>query len=329
METSTAQENYKNSIHGEIGNLMVMAETAVEATNWEEALQFYNKALEKDITNSDAWLGKGIAIVYTSTVGDIKTKEAIAYWKNAIKHSPNSEAMGKRVAKEINSVVNGFYPVIENHYLKFHDLNNSFQELVSKFIVLESALGYAIQLDNSKIEYLLTGFFLCRRVVLIPDNQAVESSGKALADGLMGQFSSNKYSRKSALKNAGEEFSKAQSRKKEIEKASYAINRLMNEYISKIITLDPSNKEINDWKNKLKLATSEKQEKEAKQKYYYYLGGGGLIGLFSVSLLFNFLKKTTSLSEDKEIAQLFVFLGLGLGALIGHYVHKSRFKKSI
>jgi predicted negative regulator of RcsB-dependent stress response len=54
VETEKAQENYKSSTSGEVGNLMMMAETAVEATNWEEALQYYNKALEKDITNSDA-----------------------------------------------------------------------------------------------------------------------------------------------------------------------------------------------------------------------------------------------------------------------------------
>ena len=51
---------------------MAMAETAIEATNWEEALQYFNRVLEKEITNSDAWLGKGIAIVYTSKIGEIK-----------------------------------------------------------------------------------------------------------------------------------------------------------------------------------------------------------------------------------------------------------------
>ncbi len=55
IEQEKAQENYKASTTDEVGNLMMMAETAVDATNWEEALQYYNKALEKDITNSDAW----------------------------------------------------------------------------------------------------------------------------------------------------------------------------------------------------------------------------------------------------------------------------------
>jgi len=43
IEQEKAQENYKSSTTGEIGNLMMMAETAIEATNWEEALQFLIK----------------------------------------------------------------------------------------------------------------------------------------------------------------------------------------------------------------------------------------------------------------------------------------------
>ena len=168
IEQEKAQENYNTSTTGEVGNLMMMAETAVDATNWEEALQYYNKALEKDIANSDAWLGKGIAIVYTSKIGDIKTKEAIAYWKNAIKHAENADAIGKRVAKEINTVVNSFYPTIENHYIEFSGLDNSYQELVSRFATLESAQDYATQLDKEEISYPETGYELSKRVIELP-----------------------------------------------------------------------------------------------------------------------------------------------------------------
>ena len=117
IEMQSSKDFYKENISGETGNLMAMADTAIDATNWEEALQFYNRVLEKDITNSDAWLGKGIAIVYTSKIGELKTTEAIAYWKNALKHAPNKDAMGKRVAKEINKVVNYIPYCFVNYYL--------------------------------------------------------------------------------------------------------------------------------------------------------------------------------------------------------------------
>jgi len=63
FELEQAKSNYDKSAHSETGNLMTMAETSIEATNYEEALSYFNRVLEKEITNSDAWLGKGIAIV--------------------------------------------------------------------------------------------------------------------------------------------------------------------------------------------------------------------------------------------------------------------------
>lgn len=164
IEQEKAQENYKTATTGEIGNLMMMAETAIEATNWEEALQFYNQVLTKEITNSDAWLGKGIAIVYTSKIGDIKTKEAIAYWKNAIKHAENSEAMGKRVAKEINVAISSFYPTIQNHFLQFKDLEDSYLDLFSKFLSLEDAINYSTLIDKSNLVSYENGYVLCQSV---------------------------------------------------------------------------------------------------------------------------------------------------------------------
>jgi len=240
IEQEKAQENYKASTTGEVGNLMMMAETAVDATNWEEALRYYNKSLEKDITNSDAWLGKGIAMVYTSKIGDIKTKEAIAYWKNAIKHAENADAMGKRVAKEINTVVNAFYPAIENHYIEFSGLDNSYQELVSRFATLESAQDYATQLDNDNITFHETGYALCKRVIDLPKKYASAAHSSALAEGIVGQFTSNEYSRRSAANDAKGKMNQANARKKEIASAAIIIEQIQVKYISSIKRINPN-----------------------------------------------------------------------------------------
>jgi len=236
VETEKAQENYKSSTSGEVGNLMMMADTAIDATNWEEALSFYNQALTKDVTNSDAWLGKGIAIVYTSKIGDIKTTEAIAYWKNAIKHAPNSEAMSKRVAKEINKVVNAFYPAIENHYIQFHDLDNSYQELVSRFATLENAQDFATQLDSKNLSFFETGFLLCQRVLELPKKYASNAMSGAIFDSLKAGLQNNKY----AQKNANSNFQSANNRSIEIVNAAKVILVIQDKYLSSIKSINPS-----------------------------------------------------------------------------------------
>ena len=246
IEQEKAQANYKSSTTGEVGNLMMMAETAVDATNWEEALQYYNKALEKDITNSDAWLGKGIAMVHTSKIGDIKTKEAIAYWKNAIKHAENPDSMGKRVAKEINSVVNAFYPVLENHYIDYKNIENSYKDLVSRFSILESAQDYATQLAEFNIVLCETGYNLCKRVIDLPQKYASSDYGSAIAEGIIGQFSTNEYSRKYAADEAREKMNLANKRLAEINSASLIVEGLKQKYAAIISKVDPNHFAVNE-----------------------------------------------------------------------------------
>jgi len=235
IELETGKSNYQTTMKSETGNLMAMAETAIEATNWDEALQYFNRVLEKDITNSDAWLGKGIAIVYTSKIGELKTTEAIAYWKNALKHSANQEAMEKRVAKEINTVVNTFYPIIENHFIQYKDLDNSYNELVAKFVTLEKAQDYATQLDNGNIVYFETGNILCKRVIQIPMSYASSDNTAALTEGVIGAVQQNKYK----VANASEARRIAKERKNEIKRASNIVREIEKKYINGIIRINP------------------------------------------------------------------------------------------
>lgn len=233
IEQEKAQENYKTATTGEIGNLMMMAETAIDATNWEEALQFYNQVLIKEITNSDAWLGKGIAIVYTSKIGDIKTTEAIAYWKNAIKHSENSEAMGKRVAKEINNVVQTFFPNILNHYLEFSSLDNSYVDLANRFLILETAMDYAIQICPDESELFQTGYDLCETVVKAPAASASSAQYAAAGAMVFNALAGNKYSAKSNE----DDWRKANERKKQIHVFGTKIQVVQNKYLDGLIRL--------------------------------------------------------------------------------------------
>ena len=179
-------------------------------------------------------------MVYTSKIGDIKTKEAIAYWKNAIKHAKNADAMGKRVAKEINTVVNAFYPAIDNHYIEFSGLDNSYQELVSRFATLENAQDYATQLDNDNITFHETGYALCKRVIDLPKKYASAAHSSALAEGIVGQLSSNKYSRRSAANDAKGKMNQANARKKEIASAAIIIEQIQVKYISSIKRIKPN-----------------------------------------------------------------------------------------
>ncbi|MDB4213195.1 tetratricopeptide repeat protein [Flavobacteriaceae bacterium] len=164
IKIEVASKIYQKDTDGELGGLIDLSLTAIDAGNWIEAISYFNQILQKDPKNSNAWLGKGIATVNTSKIGDLKIKEAISYWKNAITHSENIESMSKRVSKEIHSTVKSFYPILENHFVKFVSVDSTYGDHLNRYILLNSALDYANQLDPKNLEIIKTGIKLSYRM---------------------------------------------------------------------------------------------------------------------------------------------------------------------
>src|SRR5690606_30928851 len=183
------------------------------------------------------WLGKGIAMVYLSKIGDLKIKEAIAYWKNAIKYASNQEAMSRRVAREIDEAVNKFYPVLENHFSKFQHLDNSYVDLVEKFVILETAQDYAVQLSSNDVKYSITGYNLCKRVIELPKAFASIDEWSGTIGEVAGAISKDYL----LQKKSEEKKRQAQELNEQVKKASELVYPLQNKYIRNIRRIDPSN----------------------------------------------------------------------------------------
>ena len=159
-----AEAQFAEVKNSKFGGTLLIAETAQEGGSYTEALNYYNKVIEQQPDFADAWLNKGTCTVRTSKIGDLKIPEAISSWKAAIKFAKNPDAMKKRVALEINNAVTDFYPVLERHYLEFHSLDNSLSEHGSRFMLLESALSLAMEL-NPTITICKNGISLCDEFV--------------------------------------------------------------------------------------------------------------------------------------------------------------------
>jgi len=98
-----AEAQFSEVKNSKFGGTLLIAETAQEGGSYSEALNYYNKVIEQEPTFADAWLNKGICMVRTSKIGDLRIAEAISSWKAAIKFSKNPAAMKKRVATAINN----------------------------------------------------------------------------------------------------------------------------------------------------------------------------------------------------------------------------------
>jgi len=198
--------------------------------------------------------------------------------------------MGKRVAKEINEVVNKFYPSLENHFIQFKDLDNSYGELVNKFVVLEKAIDYATQLDSTNIKYCETGSALCTRVIQIPKQYTLADEGAAWAQGIIGAVQDNKYKKQDAVQAR----QKAKDRQQEIYSASLSIIHLEKKYFNKISLLNPKHDIVLAY-NKHLLFNKEKNEATKKankleMKYGPIFAGIGLVLWLILQLTTDFLK---------------------------------------
>ena len=159
-----AEAEFSEVKQSKFAGALMIAETALEGGSYEEAINYFNKVIEQEPSFADAWLNKGICMVRTSKIGDIKIPEAISSWKAAIKFARNPDAMKKRVGLQINNVVADFYPILEKHFLKFSNTDGSMQEHYERFLLLESALSLALEL-NPATTIAKSGVFLCDQFV--------------------------------------------------------------------------------------------------------------------------------------------------------------------
>lgn len=277
IELQQSKDYYFEIVKSEFGNFLMMAETAEEATNYEEATKYYNKILEKDTSYSDAWLGKGNCLIYSSKIGDIKMKEALTYWKNAIKFAQNQEPMKLRVGKEINNVIQTFFPNLLNHYNDFSGLDDSYLDLATRFLILEQGIDYACQICPDEAEFFQTGFDLCEEVIKAPGASATSAQYAAAGAMVFNQLAGNKYSAKSS----GADWAKANERKQQIFKFSNSIKEVKLKYLDGLIRLGvKSESERIDLKPKTVTQDDRALMSEIKKKYVI----SAVIFMFSIFL---------------------------------------------
>lgn len=175
-----AEAQFNEIRNSKFAGTLLIADTSREGGSFEEAITFYNKIIEQEPTFAEAWLNKGICMLQTSKIGDIKTAEAMSSWKAAIKFAKHPDAMKKRVAKEIGAAVTIFYPVLESHYKQFSTLDNAYAEFVGSFLKLDGALALAVELWPKNPDLCTTGIALCDAVLAAPVDAGAANAGSAL-----------------------------------------------------------------------------------------------------------------------------------------------------
>lgn len=139
-------------------NLLGMARTASSAGNQSEAEIYFNRVLEIDPTISEAWVGKGKAAGWLSTIAHMRFSEMLIAFGHAIATAPaaQKEYQSKECLNEVNLLVVTLYGMARKHLIEFVALPNIWSDylvqVAEMLATLEQGLAWAptdkITLEN-------------------------------------------------------------------------------------------------------------------------------------------------------------------------------------
>jgi TM2 domain-containing membrane protein YozV/tetratricopeptide (TPR) repeat protein len=182
IEKSQAESQLVLVNQSDLSGILLIAETAMEGASYQEAVNYFNRVIELNPRYANAWLQKGIALVYLSKIGDLKINEAIAAWRAAIKFADNPDKMRIRVAREIARAVECFWPTLNKHFLDFSTVKNANIEHFQRFLTLEKALAYALELEPSNRDVCTVGITMCDSIFIpIEEGKAIRKSKESNA----------------------------------------------------------------------------------------------------------------------------------------------------
>lgn len=73
-----------NVMGADVKNLIILGDNAAEVNNFEEANQYYSRALECDPNNRAALIGKGVTACLQGRISDANAKELVSYAERAL-----------------------------------------------------------------------------------------------------------------------------------------------------------------------------------------------------------------------------------------------------
>lgn len=153
-----------NDDRSKIPNLLGMARTAEAAGNNQEALDYYNRVLEIEPALSEAWLGKGKAAGWQSTLANIRTREMLVAFRNAIGSASEHEkpAVTAEAVSETNRFATTLYSMARNHLTEYIALDGQWADYLSKMGLLLEALEEVRTWDPLNVVTLENIVHICK-----------------------------------------------------------------------------------------------------------------------------------------------------------------------
>ncbi len=147
-----------------ITNLMGMARTAMLGGNNQEALSYFNRVLEIEPSFSEAWIGKGKAAGWQSSLVNFRLQEAAIAFNHAIASAEPDQraAVIADVVSEMNIIIVALYGIARDHMIEYVSLANSWLDYLRHVSQLIDALETTRGWDPENVDTLENIVHLCK-----------------------------------------------------------------------------------------------------------------------------------------------------------------------
>ncbi len=117
-------------VNAQMDNALKMAWDAYDASNEEEAKNFFNQALTIDPNSTIAKVGKGCSVLISFTLAQAASdaQQAYSYWEQASHNGDFSDNERSLISKSAIKFTELWKTASENHYKQFKDLDSSKNE---------------------------------------------------------------------------------------------------------------------------------------------------------------------------------------------------------
>jgi hypothetical protein len=137
----------------ETNNFLRMAQTAAENTNWSEAYDYANRALEIDPENFAAWLVKGKAAGWTSTIKNFRVNEMLGAFRSVLNYAPadKQDELKRECANVMNNVAVAVQKITLNHAEQFVQVDATWQGYITQCANIVAVLQVAYDWNRARL----------------------------------------------------------------------------------------------------------------------------------------------------------------------------------
>ena len=130
-----------------LSTLLGLARSALIAGNFQEAMDYFNRVIESDPSNTEAWMGKGKAAGWLSSLANMRVPEMLVAFNHAIANASDVDKENTicEAVKEVNYLITTLYGMARKNLLEYVALQNSWQQYL---VQVANMLSYLEEVSN-------------------------------------------------------------------------------------------------------------------------------------------------------------------------------------